>query len=72
MLYIYVIYIYIHIYIYIKFIREATESAQPDWKLDVQQRSYFVLIIIVSMYGISNTSHQIRYKVSDLHTLYLI
>ena len=30
----------------------------------VQQRSYFVLITIVSMYGISNTSHQIRYKVS--------
>ena len=53
-------------YIYIKFIREATESAQPDWELDVQQRSYFVLITIVSMYGISNTSHQIRYKVSDL------
>ena len=47
----------------IKFIREATESAQPDWELDVQQRSYFVLITIVSMYGISNTSHQIRYKV---------
>ena len=36
----------------IKFIREATESAQPDWELDVQQRSYFVLITIVSMYGI--------------------
>ena len=53
----------IYIYIYIKFIREATESAQPDWELDVQQRSYFVLITIVSMYGISNTSHQIRYKV---------
>ena len=30
--------------IYIKFIREATESAQPDWELDVQQRSYFVLM----------------------------
>ena len=29
----------------------------------LQQRSYFVLITIVSMYGISNTSHQIRYKV---------
>ena len=28
------------IYIYIKFIREAMESAQPDWELDVQQRSY--------------------------------
>ena len=53
----------------IKFIREATESAQPDWELDVQQRSYFLLITIVSMYGISNASHQIRYKV---HTLYLI
>ena len=52
-------------YVCIKFIREATESAQPDWELDVQQRSYFVLITIVSMYGISNTSHQIRYKVSD-------
>ena len=36
--------IYIYMYIYIKFIREATESAQPDWELDVQQRSYFVLI----------------------------
>ena len=33
----------------IKFIREATESAQPDWELDVQQRSYFVLITIVSI-----------------------
>ena len=53
---------YIYIYIYIKFIREATEGAQRDWELDVQQRSYFVLITIVSMYGISNTSHQIRYK----------
>ena len=56
-------YIYIYIYTYIEFIREAAESAQPDWELDVQQRSYFVLITIVSMYGISNTSHQIRYKV---------
>ena len=46
-------------YIYIKFIREATESAQPDWELDVQQRSYFVLITIVSMYGISNTLKQL-------------
>ena len=63
---------YIYIYIYIKFIREATESAQPDWELDVQQRSYFVLITIVSMYGISNTSHQIRYKVCVSDTLYLI
>ena len=31
----------------------------------LQQRSYFVLITIVSMYGISNTSHQIRYKVYE-------
>ena len=46
-------------YIYIQFIREATESAQPDWELDVQQRSYFVLITIVSMYGISNTLKQL-------------
>ena len=53
----------LYMYMSIKFIREATESAQPDWELDVQQRSYFVLITIVSMYGISNTSHQIRYKV---------
>ena len=35
-------------------------------KENIQQRSYFVLITIVSMYGISNTSHQIRYKVSDI------
>ena len=35
-----------YICVYIKFIREATESAQPDWELDVQQRSYFVLITI--------------------------
>ena len=34
-------------YIYIKFIREATESAQPDWELNVQQRSYFVLYIYI-------------------------
>ena len=51
------------IYIYIKLIKKATESAQPVWELDVQQRNYFVLITIVLMYGISNTSHQIRYKI---------
>ena len=49
--------------VYIKLIKKATESAQPVWELDVQQRNYFVLITIVSMYGISNTSHQIRYKI---------
>ena len=54
---------FIYIYIYIKLIKKATESAQPVWELDVQQRNYFVLITIVSMYGISNTSHQIRYKI---------
>ena len=47
----------------IKLIKKATESAQPVWELDVQQRNYFVLITIVSMYGINNTSHQIRYKI---------
>ena len=39
--------------------------------LDIQQRSYFMLITIVSMYGISNTSHQIRYKVSDILDRYI-
>ena len=34
----------------IKLIKKATESAQPVWELDVQQRNYFVLITIVSMY----------------------
>ena len=28
----------------IKLIKKATESAQPVWELDVQQRNYFVLI----------------------------
>ena len=56
----------------IKFIREATESAQPDWELDVQQRSYFVLITIVSMYGISNTSHQIMTLGRPFHRKYII
>ena len=55
-----------------KLIKKATESAQPVWELDVQQRNYFVLITIVSMYGISNTSHQIRYKIVSDTILYLI
>ena len=38
---------------------KATESAQPVWELEVQQRNYFVLITIVSMYGISNTLKQL-------------
>ena len=56
---IYVVYIVYNI----KLIKKVTESAQPVWELDVQQRNYFVSITIVSMYGISNTSHQIRYKI---------
>ena len=38
-------------------------NAQILCVIYIQQRNYFVLITIVSMYGVSNTSHQIRYKV---------